>query len=214
MEPAYTAPIPTAPEPAESEIPWSYDEGRLLNAWRAGEWSGLAEQDREILEICQNVMQQAAAEAATDYERELFIHDWMLDWASYDSNTLSNLPDFQPTPHHDNPYGFLTAQKGICLGYSSTFQLFMDLLGIPCITVEGLVHGGTADHAWNMVQMDGQWYCVDVTWDDPTTRNPVSLQYAHRYFNVTSDYLREHDHQWNEESVPEAAATDYAWSRV
>ena len=101
--------------------------------------------------------------------------------------------------------------KGICLGYASTFQLFMDLLGIQCITVEGTAHGGTSDHAWNQVCLDGDWYCVDVTWDDPTTYGTVSERTAHRYFNVTSDFLQDTDHQWEASGIPEAEGTAYAW---
>ncbi len=48
----------------------------------------------------------------------------------------------------------MIAGKGICSGYASTFQLFMDLLGIEYVTVNGTSHNGTADHAWNMVRLD------------------------------------------------------------
>ena len=48
----------------------------------------------------------------------------------------------------------MIAGKGICSGYASTFQLFMDLLGIEYVTVNGTSHSGTADHAWNMVRLD------------------------------------------------------------
>ncbi len=50
---------------------------------------------------------------------------------------------------------------------------------------------------------------MDVTWDDPTgaARNGRH----HRYFNVTSAYLRETDHQWAYRNVPEATAAAYAW---
>ena len=87
----------------------------------------------------------------------------------------------------------------------------MDLLGIECITVEGSAYGGTSDHAWNQVCLDGDWYCVDVTWDDPTTFGTVSEQTSHRYFNVTSQHMRDTDHQWDESAVPEATGTRYAW---
>ena len=35
--------------------------------------------------------------------------------------------------------------------------------------------------------------------------------WQHRYFNVTSQELRESDHQWDYESIPEAAATRFRW---
>ena len=98
------------------------------------------------------------------------------------------------------------------MGYTTTFQLFMDLLGIQCITVEGTAYNYTETHAWNQVYLDGDWYCVDVTWDDPTTSGTVSERSAHRFFNVTSQHMRNTNHQWDEAAVPEAAGTAYTWT--
>lgn len=208
-EPVQTEEPSAPPETAE---PWSYDENRLLTAWAAGDWSGLATEDRAILDICQEVISTVVPAEGSAYDQELAVHDWMIAHASYDSNRLSNLPNFQENPNNDNPYGFLVDGKGICLGYTRTFQLFMDLLGIECITVEGMAYGYTADHAWNQVRLDGEWYCVDVTWDDPTISGTVSERSAHRFFNVTSQHMRDTDHQWDEESIPEATGTTYAWN--
>lgn len=115
-------------------------------------------------------------------------------------------------PDNDNPYGFLTGRKGICLGYASTFQLLMDLSGIECLTVEGNSHGGTEDHAWNLVKLEEEWYAVDVTWDDPVASFTIPASLAHMYFNVTSDFLRRNDHFWDPEGVPEASGTALAWA--
>ena len=200
------------PEP-EPEASWSYDEGRLLEAWTAGDWSGLHEKDRAILDRCREVLDTVVPAGGSEYDRELAVHDWMVEWASYDSNTLSLLPDFREDPDNGNPYGLLVNGRGICSGYTSTFQLFMDLLGIECITVEGTAYGGSEAHAWNQVRLDGEWYCVDVTWDDPVASFPVLDWMAHSYFNVTGDYMRRTDHQWDESAVPEATGTAYAWRR-
>ena len=66
-----------------------------------------------------------------------------------------------------------------------------------------------------MVRLDGEWYCVDVTWDDPSSWEDVPANMwdrtHHRFFNVTSDWMRETDHQWEYLYVPEATATAYHW---
>ncbi len=203
-------PEPT-PEPAPPE-PWSYDRERLISAWRSGDREGLPEEDLAILAACDRISPLTDG-SLSDYQRELAIHDWMVAWAEYDPGALSNDPVGEPMPHNDDPYGFLTGGKGICLGYAYTFQLLMEMSGFECITVQGTSHGGTAEHAWNMVKLDGEWYCVDVTWDDPVSSYPIPVNsmLAHRYFNVTSEVLRQTDHQWDESAAPEATATEWVW---
>jgi len=198
------------PEPTPEE-PWSYEEQRILDAWNGGRRDGLREQDLAILEVLEGIP-ALTDPALTDYERELALHDWMIAWAEYDPGALSSGPIGEPMPDNDNPYGFLTGRKGICVGYTSTFQLLMDLSGIECITVPGAAHAGTSEHAWNLVKLDGEWYAVDTTWDDPVASFPVPEPTAHLYFNVTDEFLRRHDHQWDEDSVPAAEGTLWAWN--
>ena len=212
-------PVPEAeePDPEPEPIPqkqWSYSEQRILDAWSSGSPEGLWEEDIEILGVLESISALTDG-TLTDYERELALHDWMIAWAEYDPGALSSGPRGEPIPHNDNPYGFLTGRKGICLGYATTFQLLMDLSGIECILVNGTAHDGAEDHAWNLVRLDGEWYAVDTTWDDPVTTGPVSAViaylYAHQYFNVTDAFLRQHDHQWDESAVPAATGTAWAW---
>ena len=216
--PAEEPPVPLAPRPQEPPVSgeeeqdggWRYDRQRLLSAWEEG-GTGLADRDQVILQSCRDLLGEIITEEMSDYEKELAVHDWMIAWAEYDQAALSSLPGAQPTPDSDNPYGFFTGRAAICTGYTSTFQLLMDLLGIECVTVEGTAYNGTEDHAWNMVRLDGDWYCVDVTWDDPVSSTPVSPAAAHMYFNVTSDFMRQFGHQWDEEAVPAAEAGAWAW---
>lgn len=204
-------PEPEPDPPPLEEPPWSYDEERLLTAWAAGGWDGLPERDRAILDKCREVIDAWAGPELTDCQRELALHDWLIAWAEYDRDSLDQ--DGGTDPDFETPYGLLIRQRGICRGYASTFQLLMKLIGIECVTVEGMSHGGTAEHAWNMVELDGEWYCVDVTWDDPIASGPVSVETAHRYFNVTSAFLRQQDHQWDGALTPEATGTAWAWAQ-
>ena len=185
-----------------------YDTSAIQRAWESGDDSGLSDKDREILERCREVLGEVLTEGMSAYEMELAVHDWLVEWGSYDRTAYDN-PNHSGRTGYRDPWGMLVGGYGNCLGYSSTFQLLMDLSGVECITVVGAAFGSREDHAWNMVKLDGEWYCVDVTWDDPTgaARNGRH----HRYFNVTSAYLRETDHQWDYRNVPEATAAAYAW---
>lgn len=125
----------------------------------------------------------------SDAEKVLFIHDYLAanyeydyDYAIYDA------------------YGFLREGKGVCQAYTLTFSALMDRLGIPVSYVESTLLG----HIWNVVELDGTWYHLDVTWDDPGTPtspddqgNPRSTDVAgaasHGYFLIsdrTNEALR------------------------
>lgn len=110
--------VPVSEEPGQEDVSWSYSESRLLSAWAAGNWSGLAAEDQAILDVCQDVISNVIPAGGSDYDRELAVHDWMVAHGRYDNNTLSQLPDFQENPNNDNPYGFLVDGVGICLGYT------------------------------------------------------------------------------------------------
>lgn len=182
------------------ELP-RYDTDPVVEAYRTGDTSSLSGTDAAVLEACKQVLDQYITDDMTAGQKELAIHDWMIDHTAYDEE--------HSTPNHNHPYGLLVEGTAVCMGYANTFQLFMDLLDIPCITVTGV------GHAWNLVQLDGDWYAVDVTWDDPLG-SYVDVPAAnekehHRYFNVTSDLLRETGHEWDPEGVPEATGTRWTW---
>ena len=94
----------------------------------------------------------------------------------------------------------------VCLGYATTFQLLMDMAGVECITVAGASRSSTEDHGWNVVRLNGNWYCVDVTWDANYREYGYSRgrESEWRYFNITSNEMAATDHQWDYANIPEA----------
>lgn len=175
----------------------AYDPAAILSAWNSGDTGSLSPKNAAILAICSRVIAEVITNDMSDYEKELAIHDWIISQSVYDSEAASNAPDAKPDPNNDNPYGLLMNGKAICSGFTSTFQLFMDMLQIECISVQGGAEG-RGEHAWNMVRIDDKWYCVDVTWDVPAMQ--------HTYFNVNSAFMRETQHEWDAATVPEATA--------
>ena len=68
-------------------------------------------------------------------------------------------------------YGSLVNHKAVCEGYARLFKAFMDKRGIPCILVQGAYRPDAESyelHMWTYVEIDGAWYAVDPTIDDPT----------------------------------------------
>lgn len=76
------------------------------------------------------------------------------------------------SPNSHNVTGPLLYGQSVCEGYAKAFKLFCDQMEIPCIVITGMgyTNNGSEPHAWNAVRMeDGNWYAVDVTWDDQTS---------------------------------------------
>ncbi len=195
-----------------------YDTFAIRAAYASGDASGLSEKDAAILERCREALEACVTPGMTAFEKELGLHYWLIEQCEYDES-VHNPWSPQGREENTNPYGVLIGGYGICLGYATTFQLLMDLSGVECITVVGASSGSTGDHAWNMVRLEGEWYCVDPTWNDPVgdlshTGKAVLWQIHHRYFNVTSDYMRQTNHQWDYLNVPEASATRFFWDGI
>ena len=71
-----------------------------------------------------------------------------------------------------------TATEVVCEGYAKAFQYLCDLGGLDCISVSGVMAGGTGagGHMWNIVTLDGENYLVDVTnCDEGTIGAPDAL---------------------------------------
>ena len=187
----------------------SYNAEAVLQAWRSGGDSSLSEINRSILHVAMDVIESEIDDNMSDYEKELAIHDFITGWSNFDYSVFDRSYVDGFSDGSDTPYGVLINQSAMCHGYSSTFQLFMDMLDIECITVFGIPGRNGMEHSWNMVKLEGEWYCVDCAWDDPIGGSP-----GHTYFNVTSEYLRSGSiHRWDKSSVPEATGTVYAYGK-
>ena len=120
--------------------------------------------------------------SATDYEKELYFHDYICHNTVYDDSTFKN--------GGDTAYSSLVDGKSICEGYSRAMQMLLDSAGIKNYLVvgDGTSDGVTEPHMWNIVEIDGKNYHLDVTWDDGTKDSD-----CYYYFNVTDSYIsRDH----------------------
>ena len=130
--------------------------------------------------IALTIAQQAKA-YPTQYEQELFVHDYIINHCTYNNDTSN--------PNVNNMYGCLVEGSASCEGYSRAFQYILSSLNIDnrLVTGEASDDGITyIGHMWNFVVIDGKGYFVDVTWDDPGSENIVL---HHTYFNVTTEQI-------------------------
>ncbi len=182
-----------------------FDNSDILAAWESGDDSGLSKEDKAVLKAAEAVFAGQVAPGMTDYDKEYALYAWLTGNVVYDQSHYEK--EGAPRTSYE-PYGPLLKGKGVCLGYAETFRLLMDMAGIECITVTGAGFQNRENHAWNMVKLNGEWYCVDPTWDlNPGINQDGEPVYG--YFNVTSDVMALTDHQWDYDSVPEATAEDF-----
>ena len=181
-----------------------YDTSAILAAWENGDPASLSGYDREIYYAAQNVLDVVLKNGMSDLEKETAVYKWIVNHVNYDwthQDVMSETPRESFTP-----YGGLVNRTAVCLGYAATFQLLMDMAGVECITVVGAAFASQEDHGWNMVRLNGNWYCVDVTWD-ANHREYYGYLWGQEsswdYFNVTSDVMAV-EHQWDYANIPEA----------
>lgn len=123
----------------------------------------------------------------TDFQKEKAIHDWIINHVSYDS-----------TLQQRTAYTALTSGKTVCAGYAMLMEKMLTKAGIKCIIVTGSIPEGS--HAWNMVQIDGNWYQVDAT-------NDAGFANTYRRYNKTNDFLIQHNYVWDQSAYPTADTT-------
>ena len=88
-----------------------------------------------------------------DMQKILYVHDYIAQNYAYDLGYEIY-----------DAYQFLTEKKGVCQAYTLLFVELMNRLSIPVSTADS----EELNHIWNVVSLNGNWYHVDVTWDDPT----------------------------------------------
>lgn len=124
-----------------------------------------------------------------ELERELAVHDYLVSNTQYDTESVKLVDDHFIDA--STSYGTLVNRKALCSGYSFAAKLLLNRVGIS----SGVIKGVSKDmgHMWNIVRIDGEWYHLDVTWDDPVT---ISADPGCRYdyFNLTDEYISE-DHE-------------------
>ena len=181
-----------------------YDTSAILTAWKNGDTSALSGYDRTVYNAAKQVLNKIIRDGMSDLEKEIAVYGWIVNNVDYD---WTHQDVMRETPRESfTPYGGLVNRTAVCLGYATTFQLLMDLAGVECITVAGAAHSSLEDHGWNMVRLNGNWYCADVTWDANYREYGVTRgrERDWRFFNITSDGMAATDHQWDYANTPEA----------
>ncbi len=175
---------------------YSYNmSGNLLSVSTA--YSRTKSEAEQISRKFEAAAAEALAEAAkctSEYDRVKVLHDWLINKTEYKS--------YGPV-YISEADGAIVNGQALCEGYSKAFMYLAQSAGIPTICVSGRSNG--AGHMWNMVKLGGQWYHIDVTWDDPISTRPMLV---YDYFLV-SDKTILSDHSLDGRSALPSAPSDY-----
>ncbi len=149
------------------------------------------------------------------YDKVKYVHDYLATNVKYDYDALDDLDSsFRKTSTEQtlSVYGALVNGKTICGGYSESFYLLMNALGVECRYLQG--YAGEY-HAWNCLKIDGDYYYMDVTWDDYDTVTDSSDKVVcdngivYTYFCITSEDLAKTHTPDSDFWSPNCTATDY-----
>lgn len=140
-----------------------------------------------------NYIQNNYLDGVTDkLQQEYIIHDYIVNNTTYDYENYKNntIPQESYTV-----YGTLVNGVAVCEGYSKAALLLFNKVGIEA----GIVTSSAMNHAWNYVNINNNYYHLDLTWDDPV---PETNRVRYKYFNLTNtEMLRDH-YGWNSAVYP------------
>ena len=129
--------------------------------------SEMAQKNKEFFNMSLPVLFYANL-LENDMDKMKYVHDYLClsidyDTVAYNAGKVGG--------KLQTAYSAVVEYKTVCAGYSRAFAYYMQQLRIPCTVLHG------SGHAWNLVEIDGECYQVDVTWDDEKKIPP--------YFNLT-----------------------------
>lgn len=127
-------------------------------------------------------LSQNVKSGMTDFEKELAIHDALVQQVDYyEYEDINAIPTIKHTA-----YGALVENEAVCDGFSKAFKLLLEREGIESVIINGITNNTL--HAWNLVKLGNDYYHVDVTSDNIKDGN--NKYTIHTYFNVTDSQIK------------------------
>lgn len=173
--------------------------GRSASSYRL-EFSYIDDRNKEIISSKQIEIDLAVKsilekinDEISSYEKARYVYEYLILNTTYNEKILDQ-----------SMYSILVKREGVCASYARAFQYLMNKLGIQASLVSGRIKQdytisnvrtsysyfnplNSSDHAWNIINIDGNWYHVDVTSGKSlSSQNNVSYQ----FFFLTADTIR------------------------
>ena len=152
------------------EVTFSYEDKYVKND--VLDVDAVSEDRALIFEAVDNAL-SGISDDMPELAKALYLHEWIVEQTdyAYEEYNAGNIP-----ASCYGAAGVLINHKAVCSGYSDAYGLLLSKVGVESYVVSS----SELNHAWNLVKIDGDWYHVDCTWDDPVWD-----------ISSTGDYLRE-----------------------
>ncbi len=140
------------------------------------------QQKAELDGVC-NAVVSSLTSPDDEWQTEKEIHDYIVENCEYKIVESEHV--------YSSAYGALVNGEAACEGYSKAAKLLLDMGGIESSVVSGIsldFDGEQDPHMWNVVKINGSFYYLDCTWDDPVS-NDGEEYVTYTYFNVSDDMI-------------------------
>ena len=129
----------------------------------------------------------------SDIEKARVLHDWITHNTRYDL-----------TYSHYDSRNLLLKGNGVCDAHAKAYEKLLKAAGLEGMYISG--QAGSGGHAWNLLKVNGTWYHIDSTWDNPVSADSMDkVSYdnepefsGHEKYNyfIKSDNEIGTDHSW------------------
>jgi len=157
--------------------------------------------DKELKNAIQQLLYECITPDMTDMEKEIAIHDELVKSVKY--YEYENIDDVPHEMH--TSYAALVKKEAVCDGISKAMMLLLDEVGVETIVVFGAID--ETPHAWNIVNVEGEYYHLDATSD--TIKMDSDKYVTHNYFNLTDKELFETHILYKDFNMPKCTENNY-----
>lgn len=134
----------------------------------------------------------------SDVDKVMAVHDYLIDHIEYSNPHIRSFA-----------YGALIEGKAVCQGYAQSLAMILNNLNVECHTIVAMTKGSNPVlHEWVRVKLDGEWYYIDLTWDD----TPWAEDKNYKYFLINTDMIsRDHEIGYSLAGGPEVDGSKYLY---
>jgi len=166
----------------------------------------------EIHTVAKPLIEKAVQSGHSSYEQLLSIYESLQERTTYDNEELNAVARGKPRRlNAHNAYGAFVERSAVCDGFAAAFQFLSQQMGYRCTIISGKSDHpsyGSVAHSWNIIEIAGQYYHVDPTWD--ANHYADNREHSYDWFLVDDEHILT-DHTWDVNTTPVAADDSMLW---